>query len=148
MLIEKFKHFVEDGLTGEFCRLYVSVNVRDKDKLYKNFLHWLIDNPNYNLSNVSSKIASIAAKPECKLTNKWLFDFDEDSALYNEFVEDIKLCDSEVKLESYKTPNGLCVISSRGFDTRNLDFTSKWKNVELKRDADRCLYWEKKSSSN
>lgn len=30
-----FEHFVEDGRDGEFCRMYVSVNSRNREKLRK-----------------------------------------------------------------------------------------------------------------
>lgn len=80
-------------------------------------------------------------KTECRAEKKWMFDFDEDPVLFDKFVEDIHSCDPDVEVFKYKTPNGLCVVTSRGFDTRKLDLDGKWKNVELKKDASRCLFW-------
>ena len=140
-LIEEFSSFVEKGVEGEFSRLYVSINTRDEAKVHKAFMHWLIDHPDCDLTRLESKVASLAAKPECRETKRWMFDFDEDESRYEEFARDVYLCDPQVKLEKFRTPNGLCVVADRGFDTRGL---KKWANVELKKDAMRCLRWGRK----
>lgn len=145
-LISLFQEFVNGGVPGEFCRLYVSVNNRDNNKVVKNLTHWLIDNPDQDVSHMESRVASIAMKSECRAEKKWMFDFDEVPTLFDKFVEDVHSCDPEVEVFKYKTPNGLCVVTSRGFDTRGLDLGGKWKNVELKKDASRCLFWDMKET--
>lgn len=143
-LIYQFNNFVENGVEGEFCRLYISVNNRDNAKILKNLTHWLIDNPDQDMTKIDSRIASIAAKAECRAEKKWMFDYDEDPTRFAEFVADINKCDPDVEVASHYTPNGLCVITSRGFDTRKLELEDKWSNVELKKDASRCVYWTRK----
>jgi len=141
-LKNKFKHFVEDGKTSEMCRLYYSVNARNEEKVYKELLHYLIDNPDTNLCNMDARIASIAAKNENAAEKKWMFDFDiNDESKANDFVNDIKSIDNSVETEIIKTPNCYAIICSHGFDTREL--YKKWDHnlTELKRDDLICAYW-------
>ena len=142
-LMEDFKFFVEKGLSGETARLYRSVNRRDNDKIRKALLHYLIDNEDTDMSNLTGRIASIASLKENASEKKWLFDFDEKGELLDEFHKDLDEClPKEVDCESYKTMNNYAVIVERGFDTREL--LDKWKNVELKRDDLLLIDWETK----
>lgn len=140
-LYEEFKHFLSDGVKGEFCRMYYSVNARNPQAIYKHLLHFLIDEPNFNLCALSSKIAGIAAQKECALEKKWMFDFDyNDKFKVNEFCQDIVAIDNNIEIDVHKTPNGYAIITNRGFDTREL--FKKWtKNVTLKRDDLLCVHW-------
>ena len=133
-LIRDFFGFVSDGVPKEICRMYYSLNSRNKETVYKNLLHFLIDNPNFNLCALQSKVASIAAKKECAKTKHWFFDFDiADFAKAKEFVHDILDIDYGVKVEYQRTPNGYAIITDRGFNIREL--LSKWtENVTLKKD--------------
>lgn len=143
-LAEEFDNFVNHGVEGEMCRMYLSVNTRDNTKVYKELLHFLIDNPDFNLAHIQSKIAGIAAKKECALEKKWMFDFDcEDKDKLNEFMTDIMVEYSNdiIGSTSYRTPNGYAVIISHGFDTRKL--LEKWKDIAtLKRDDLLCVAWD------
>ena len=142
-LAEEFDNFVSRGVEGEMCRMYLSVNTRDNTKVYKELLHFLIDNPDFNLAHIQSKIAGIAAKKECALEKKWMFDFDcEDKDKLYEFVEDITVCDSIVGVGCcHKTPHGYAIVVSQGFDTREL--LEKYKDiVTLKRDDLLCVAWD------
>ena len=143
-LMTKFNDFVNAGKVGELSRCYYSVNTRDPQKIHKQLLHFLIDNPDFNLCDMDSKIASIAAHVECAATKKWMFDFDIDDAGYiEEFCTDISNIDPEVEIDTYKTPHGYAIITNHGFDTRKL--MEKWGNkVTLKRDDLICCYWETK----
>ena len=141
-LQDEFNCFVHGGNDNELCRLYLSVNKRDTQKIYKEFLHFLIDEPNFNLTHVQGKLAGIGAKKECALEKKWMFDFDcEDEEKLDEFMQDIILStDNIIGCTSYKTPHGYAVIVSHGFDTREL--MKKWGDiVTLKRDALLCVGW-------
>ena len=139
-----FNIFVDEGVSGETSRMYYSVNERDTEKIYKDLLHFLIDNPEFNLCALSSKLAGIAAKNTNAKTKHWMFDFDiNDFTLANEFVNDIKAIDSGVEINVHKTPNGYAIITDHGFDTRKLN--EKWSsNVTLKRDDMLCIKWQSK----
>ena len=141
-LAEEFDNFVSRGVEGEMCRMYLSVNTRDNTKIYKELLHFLIDNPDFNLAHIQSKIAGIAAKKECALEKKWMFDFDcMDEDKLDEFMDDIGDVSNPISVTSYKTPHGYAVITSHGFDTREL--MEKWENiVALKRDDLLCVAWD------
>lgn len=153
-LKQEFNNFVENGTCGEICRMYYSVNSRDEDKVYKDLLHFLIDTPNFNLCSIDSKLAGIAAINSNAKSNKWMFDFDiDDSDKADEFIEDIKAFDAKsretlkrsmepIVVEKHRTPHGYAIITSRGFDTREL--YKKWdeKEVTLKRDDLVCVCWK------
>lgn len=149
---KEFMNFVNRGLEGEMSRLYFSVNERDESKIYKSLLHFLIDNPEFNLCSIKPKIAGIAAEKHNAKTKRWMFDFDiDDYASAEEFCNDIKAIDENVETEIHKTPNAYAIITSRGFDTREL--LKKWnenkrlnENVELKRDDLLCVDWKIKRS--
>ena len=136
-----FIDFAEKGAPGEMSRMYYSVNKRDGKKIYKELLHFLIDNPDFNLCSIGSKLAEIAAAKECAAEKHWMFDFDiSDFDKVKEFVRDIKKIDRFIVTEVYKTPHGFAVITDRGFDTREL--FAKWtKDVTLKRDDLICVNW-------
>ena len=145
-LNKQFEDFVKAGVPGELSRMYYSVNERDADKIYKTLLHFLIDTPDFNLCAMAPKLAGIAATKECAKTKRWMFDFDiDDSGYVEEFCTDISNIDSEVEIDVHKTPHGYAVITSRGFDTREL--LKKWesKDVTLKRDDLLCVAWKRKN---
>lgn len=144
-LQQEFDDFVSHGQNGELCRMYYSVNARNPQKIYIELMHFLFDNPDFNLCSISPKLAGIAAKKECGLEKKWMFDFDiDDEEKVDEFVEDIfNLTNSLTKIETRKTPHGYAIIVEHGFDTREL--LNKWnKNVTLKRDDLMCYTWKTK----
>ena len=140
-LLTDFYDFCNQGQYGEMSRMYMSVNTRNSSVIYKKLLHFIIDNPNFNLCSLSSKVAGLAAKKECALTKRWLFDFDiDDKAKMTEFCVDIKAIDAEIYIETHKTPKGYAVITNRGFDTRSL--FQKWtSDVTLKKDDLLCVHW-------
>lgn len=142
----KFDTFVQQGVPGEMSRMYYSVNARNLKKIHNQLLHFLIDEPDFNLCSISSKIAGIAALRECAAQKRWMFDFDissEEKVI--QFVEDIKTIastdENPISVEVRPTPHGYAVITSRGFDTREL--YKKWDEslVSLKRDDLLCCNW-------
>lgn len=137
-----FISFVNMGRKGEMSRMYYSVNERDGEKIYKELMHFLFDNPEFNLCSMGSKLAGIAAKKECAKTKKFMFDFDDSDAdnlsLFLEDLEHYYGLDYRV----YQTPHGFAIVTEHGFDTREL--LEKWKDVDLKRDDLLCVNWSKK----
>lgn len=157
-LLPDFKVFVEKGVKGELCRMYISVNPRSNSKTFKELQHKMIDGE-FDLSTLPQKVASIAAlkgNADDSKNLKWLFDFDpipntDIKESVKEFVEDVKTCyenterkdDKPINIEVRKTLNGYAVIVNKRFDTRSL--LNKWKNTELKRDAMLCCNWNTKN---
>lgn len=144
-LMQKFNQFVQEGLSGEVSRFYYSVNDRNEKAVHKELLRFLIDNPDFNLCALNSKLAGFAAMNTCAETKRWMFDFDiDDSEAVNKFCEDIKKSDGTLIVKSYKTPNGYAIVVNHGFDTRELMKT--WpENVTLKRDDLLCYTWSTKA---
>ena len=156
-LLPDFKAFVEKGVSGELCRMYMSVNPRSNSKTFKALQHKMIDGE-FDLSSLPQKVASIAAlkgNADDSKNLKWLFDFDPNPNVdikesVKEFVEDVKTCyenterkdDAPIDIEIRKTLNGYAIITNKRFDTRWL--LNKWKNTELKRDAMLCCNWDTK----
>lgn len=156
-LLPDFKAFVEKGVSGELCRMYMSVNPRSNSKTFKALQHKMIDGE-FDLSSLPQKVASIAAlkgNADDSKNLKWLFDFDpipsaDIKESVKEFVKDVKACyenterkdDTPIDVEIRKTLNGYAIITNKRFDTRWL--LNKWKNTELKRDAMLCCNWDTK----
>ena len=143
-LDSKFSAFVNAGVEGETARMYVSVNKRNEEKVKKALICALVMQ-DVNLCNIESKTASIAEQAENAEEKKWLFDFDENNEeKVKAFAEEIKTYGVEVEI--YKTKNAFAVVTSRGFDTREL--MERWKNtdVTLKRDAMLYIRCETKKS--
>lgn len=148
-LLSDFYNFISNGVTGEMCRMYYSLNSRNSIAIHKQLLHFLIDEPTFNLCAIQSKIASIAAKHECAKTKHWFFDFDiNDIEKVKEFINDIlSYNNKDIDVTYRKTPNGYAIITNRGFDTREL--FKKWtENVSLKRDDLICVHWGQKTNDN
>ena len=142
-LINKFEDFIKRGQKSEFSRMYISINERNGEKIYKELLHFLIDNPDFNLCSISAKLAGIAAQKECALSKKWMFDFDfEDPGMLHDFIEDIKkYAGEDIEIKTHQTPHGYAIITEHGFDTREL--VKKWPEVGIKRDDLLCINWGK-----
>lgn len=149
VLVNQFKAFADSGVVGEMSRMYYSVNARNADKVYKEFVKFLVDNPDFNLCSIQPKIAGIAAKKECAAEKKWFFDFDIDSECEVEkFKNDILAIEQDskkpIEVTVHKTPHGYAVETSRGFDVRPL--YEKWDRsiIDLKRDDLICCHWLRK----
>ena len=141
-LLNDFYLFAEEGAEGEISRMYYSLNARNPEKIYKELVHFLIDNPDFNLTSIQSKLASIAAKKECAAEKKWFFDFDiNDLNKVCEFMKDIEDIDYTVEPHAQRTVNGYSVICEHGFDTRTL--FEKWNSddIALKRDDLLLFEW-------
>lgn len=141
---KQFDLFVDEGVYWEMSRMYVSVNPRSMDKIRKQLIHFMIDNPDFNLCSIQSKIAGIAATKECAADKQWLVDFDSsDFNLVEEFCKDIRIIDPTVEKTIQETPNGYGIILSHGFDSRKL--MEHWSYVAtIKKDDLKCVTWKRK----
>lgn len=139
-LNEKFEDFIKKGVDGEFSRFYVSINRVDEIKVKKELAKFLIDEAitptNWKLEQIENKIVSLASKVENKLEKKWLFDCDTDLNTTLAFIKEIP---AEVEYTMHRTPHGFAVITSRGFDTREI--LKKHPDIDLKKDAPLCYKW-------
>lgn len=140
-IMKEFDHFVQDGVCGELCRLYISVNPRNSESVRKALIHQLIDVEYPDFTNINAYIAGIAAKKEHALTSHWLFDFDlDDESMVMQFIDDIHKIDPMMVISYKKTVNGYAVIADHGFDTRKL--MEAWgESVTLKRDDLILVKW-------
>lgn len=138
-LMEKFEDFVNNGVSKEMSRFYISVNARNPEKVRKGLIHFLIDEPNFNLAHIDGKLASIAQQKDCASEKKWMFDFDINNVeKFEEFLDDVGFN----LLNAFKTPNGYAIITKH-FDTREL--LKKWgDSITLKRDDMLCYEWSRK----
>lgn len=150
-LMTDFEHFVSKGLPGEMSRFYYSVNERDQKKSKRAFLEWLLDimieDVNFSIAGLSTKIAAIAMQPENAKTKKWLLDFDEDESKLDEFIQDAKDASThyggpEIEVTVHKTPNGYGIVCSHGFDKQL--FAPKWGKDVIKTDDMLCVSWKRK----
>lgn len=159
----QFQVFVNEGQTGEFSRMYVSVNPRSNLKTFKALQYLMLDQE-FDLSTLPQKVASLATKVENAYGDKqnWLFDFDpiegqDIEVLLTKFVEDLHIAHETTQTKKgqkrppiyvtlHKTPNGYAVIVNQRFDTRQL--LQKYPNVELKRDAMLCYAWGYNTNTN
>lgn len=148
---EAFYEFVQDGLIGEVCRLYVSVNNRSTAKVKKALIIKLL-NDDIRLTNLESVVCSVAMKPENAAEKKWLFDFDsKDTTLLLNFtadlIENMRIGGQQNEFEKYSTPNGYHFVVEHGFDSREL--LEKYKDVAtLDRNAMRLVLCEAKEVQN
>ena len=139
-IYDEFETFVNEGVNGEISRLYVSVNARDEQKVHRALIHELIDKPDFDMTKIDSKIASIAMKPANRKTSHWLFDFDRrDFVLFYKFFTEVS---KQTKILAQKpTMNGYALVVAHGFDTREI--LKKYPMATLKRDAMLLSYWKK-----
>lgn len=149
-----FRSFVDNGVQGEFSRLYVSLNARDNKMIRKILLERLIFDESLSMAGLGSVICEIAAKKECAKEKYWMFDvdpIDNDPRCYgdwiNQLVSDIITCGKFNSINSVqpevtcnKTPHGYAICVKHGFDCRPI--FEKWNGiVTLKRDDLLCIDW-------
>lgn len=144
-LMGKFYDFVNKGLDGELSRFYISVNKRDDAKVHKALLHYLIDHPEFDLSKIESKIASIAGQTGNRAESKWLIDIDTiDKSLVSNFFKDLpNYIDQDLISIPTQSANGWHVIVNHGFDARKL-MEKYGEVVEIKRDGMELVAYDRK----
>ena len=136
-LERKFLNFVNEGVDGEYCRHYKSLNVRDEEKIREELIVLLVKNK-VPVEKINKTVASIASLPECAAEKKWLFDFDSnDQKKVDEFLDDLKRFYTKeefAKIKVVKTVSNFSIIVPHGIDTRSLK--EKWAEIfENKRDT-------------
>ena len=151
-LKDRFDRFVQSGVDGEMSRMYISINPRSNEKTSKDLMKKMLSD-NVSLARVPEMTARLASKKENAFDPKnlkWMFDVDPHASLDLEYVVETIMLDiafayydpkkPTINIETYRTPNGYSIIVDQHFDTRPI--LSKWKNVELKRDAMLCAAWD------
>lgn len=146
----EFRSFIAEGVPGEVCRMYQSINARDPEKTKQGLLIHLITK-SVHLEHMDTVVASIAARKECAAEKRWLFDFDSDNAeLLKNFLNDVREYfheDEKKDIEIHYTPNGYAIIVPHGFDTRQV-LAGKEHYISLKRDGMLIVAWETKPNNN
>lgn len=143
---KEFINFAEDGVAGEMSRLYISVNKRDMSIIRKQLIHFLIDEEDFNLCSMNSRLAAIAARKECAAEKKWMIDFDSEFPdQLNKMMDEIMALDDTIEYHTEKTPHGYAIICNHGFDSCKI--MNKWFDVAtIKKDDLLCAdWWVKKS---
>ena len=139
-LKQEFLIFRNKGFDSEKCRFYISTNARNRIKINRALIHFLIDNPEISSEDIPAMLVRIAARKENALEKKWLFDFDDnDEDNCNTFCNMINDINPNVNITKYKTPNGFHIISDRGFDTRKL--FEKFPKITLQKDGLRLVQY-------
>lgn len=145
----RFRSFVQEGVPGEFCRCYLSVNERDMSKVKDRLICALVMDKAFPMDRLESEAVSIAMKAECAAEHKWLFDFDIDNHdQLDKFLDDLRKYLDPLEFTVYRTPHGWAVIADHGFDTREI--YEKWgkdDQVTLKRDDMICYDWATKEAT-
>ncbi len=140
-----FHYFVSQGVPGEMCRFYMSVNTRDLKKVKKALIHKLIDSDTAKeLLHSESYIADIAALKENALTKYWLLDVDTKDPLVLSMIRSVISPYTDVLGEA-ETPNGHHIVTEHGFDTRR--FLEAFPQVTIKRDDMALICWKTKENS-
>ena len=124
--------------------MYVSVNARSMKAVRRELLHYLIDDEDFNICSIESKLAGVAAKASCAIEKKWLIDFDsKDLGLLHKLRDTITTLFDNVQCDIRSTPHGYAIICSHGFDYRGI--WEDWKDIaEIKKDDMICTYWQTK----
>lgn len=151
-LQDQFDRFVQSGVDGEMSRMYISINPRSNEKTKKDLMIEMLSD-DFSLARVPEMTARLASKKENIFDSqnvKWMFDVDPHASLDLEYVVETIMLDiaiahydpnkPTINIETHRTPNGYSIIVDQRFDTREI--LSKWKNVELKRDAMLCAAWD------
>lgn len=151
-LQDQFDRFVQSGVDGEMSRMYISINPRSNEKTKKDLMIKMLSD-DFSLARVPEMTARLASKKENIFDPqnvKWMFDVDPHASLDLEYVVETIMLDiaiayydpnkPTINIETHRTPNGCSIIVDQHFDTREI--LSKWKNVELKRDAMLCAAWD------
>ncbi len=138
-ILPAFEKFINEGIEGEFSRMYFSINERDCEKTMQDLVVYLIQHPDFDLSKIQSLVASLADAKKNAASSLWLFDYDSTENL-SSFLSEIPEGIDTTKVA--KTVNGYAVIVEHGFDTRKI--LADFPCVTLKRDAKLCFLWGKK----
>lgn len=138
---DKFEQFVDRGVPGETCRLYISINARNMERTRKKLIAALAMDDNLDLAKIESITVGLAMESDCAAEKHWLFDIDTtNTEEVAQFTADVKRIFADMPedkcpeiLSFEPTPNGYHMITSHGFDTRGL--MARWGEVvDLHRD--------------
>lgn len=131
----RFSQFVSREVPGETCRLYISINARNMERTRKKLIAALAMDDNLDLAKIEGITVGLAMESDCAAEKHWLFDIDTiDTEEVAQFTADVKRIfadmpeDKRPEILSFEpTPNGYHMITSHGFDTREL--MAHWGHV-------------------
>lgn len=137
-LTKEFLSFVSKGKKDEMSRMYISVNRRDVLKAKNKLIAYLALTDNWK--NLDAALVGKAMEKDCDLDGRWLLDVDtKDLDEVEKVVNILKKTFAGGECSVGATPNGLFIITPRGFDTREL--LEECPFVENKKDGSRLLMW-------
>jgi hypothetical protein len=131
-----FEQFVNQGVTHELSRFYVSINPRDNKKTQTALMHYLLDHENINMANLNAILAKLAMSKSFATEKNRMFDFDLTSReKVDEFVNDlVQRGANKETIEVGKTLHGYYVVIQRGVDLRKLVDTMTDAPLSQKKD--------------
>lgn len=131
-LVQEFHQFVNNGILGEYSRMYIAINGRDSALTQKELQHYMIDNE-VDMVNIDALIARLVDRQPA-LTKHWLFDIDTpDHELAVQIADEIT---KSTPGTLHPTRTGYAFVAEHGFDTREFLADPRWAGVvELKRDS-------------
>lgn len=136
----EFTEFMWRGVPGEMMRVYVSINPRDPEKTRFALIHRLLPPQPVDLPKLGGLVASTASKPENRLGNRWLLDWDA-KRLDPDFLQ--LLISLGLHPICRSTPHGWAIIVEHGFDTRLIDRSLP---VTVRKDGMLCVGWGMRKS--
>lgn len=137
---QEFTEFMWRGVPGEMMRVYVSINPRDPEKTRFDLIRRLLPPQPVDLPKLGGLAASTASKPENRLGNRWLLDWDAEQ-LDPDFLQ--LLISLGLHPICRSTPHGWAIIIEHGFDTRLIDRSLP---VTVKKDGMLCVGWGMRKS--
>lgn len=155
MLRDRLGRFAYDGVPGELCRAYRSVNPRDpvvvKAKLAQLLTGDVIRDHltrrprTVDVTRIDAAACGLAAEPDCAMGRRWLIDDDtphvsdaDDEARFTAIAGACGVGRDELAVTS--TPHGHAVVVPHGFDTRAL--LREYPDLTVKRDDLILVAWE------
>lgn len=132
---QEFTEFMWRGVPGEMMRVYVSINPRDPEKTRFDLIRRLLPPQPVSLPKLGGLAASTALKPENRLGNRWLLDWDA-KQLDPDFLQ--LLISLGLHPICRSTPHGWAIIIEHGFDTRLID---RKLPITVKKDGMLCVGW-------
>lgn len=142
-LLERFRTFVSGVPERSICRLLISVNRRDNDKIMEELQIQLIKQKNVVATDVNRLITGIAGQPGMAESrdkqrlvniNTNTYSSQEITEMKRHiFYKGINYSD----MKAYDAPESHQLVLPRGFDNR--EFIEQWPDVQILADGMYCL---------
>ena len=138
-----FQKFVNEGLPHETCRMYVSANSRDEEKVKKSLICSLLTK-DIDLTRIDSAVVREAAKVENSVEKHWIIVYRhrEDCSPIEKHTGLCAFRSDLIQMigyepEMYKVPEGAGFVLMHGFDAREL--MAAYPNITIHRDGLLCV---------